>query len=139
MSERIGKILVYINITGTSTPLIPGLSSKNIAFLHPPIAYEKASRQQRLRTEIAQAQRENKAYVANVERSKMVANMEEKKRRRKEEGKEDTTEKVEEIRRTFKQRKLVTREAVEGTDAAKAMDKVEPAVKSVLGKVFGDK
>ncbi|RUS33046.1 hypothetical protein BC938DRAFT_473337 [Jimgerdemannia flammicorona] len=111
------------------------------------IAFENASRQQRLRTEIAQAQRENKAYVANVERSKMVAKMEEKKRGRgRSEGLEEARERTDQVRRTFKQRKLVNREVNEEVakgvgrgrvDVSEILDNVEPKVKSVLGKVFG--
>ncbi|RKP11684.1 hypothetical protein BJ684DRAFT_12604, partial [Piptocephalis cylindrospora] len=46
------------------------------------IAFENASRAQRLRTEMDQANRENKAYTANVDRAKAVEAMEEKAKRR---------------------------------------------------------
>lgn len=48
------------------------------------IAFENASRAQRLRTEMDQAKRENKAYTMNVDRAKAVEAMEEKAKRRRE-------------------------------------------------------
>lgn len=46
------------------------------------IAYENASRQAKLRAEIAQATRENKTFLRNVERAKMVGNMQESRKRK---------------------------------------------------------
>jgi ESF2/ABP1 family protein len=46
------------------------------------IAYEKASRLQRLRAEISQARRENKDYVHKVERAKMIRSIEKRRKRR---------------------------------------------------------
>src|SRR5437870_4854356 len=45
-----------------------------------PVAYEKASREQRLRAEMDQAKRENKAFVENVVRSKMIERIKEKRK-----------------------------------------------------------
>jgi len=121
------------------------------------IAYEKAERQQRLRAELAQATRENKSYLKNVEKAKMIKNMEEKKRKKNEVSNNDESASgivgksrpeqegaiaVEEARRRFKQRKLVTREVdmqvtggkVDSSDNTAVLD---GKVKSVLGKVFG--
>ncbi|KNE71366.1 hypothetical protein AMAG_15600 [Allomyces macrogynus ATCC 38327] len=47
------------------------------------IAYEKRQREQRLRNEIMQAKRENKVYLDNVAKGKMVSAMEAKKAKRK--------------------------------------------------------
>ncbi|RIA93692.1 hypothetical protein C1645_709902 [Glomus cerebriforme] len=46
------------------------------------IAYEKAARTQRLQAEISQARRENKEYLKNVEKAKMIRSMEEKKEKK---------------------------------------------------------
>ncbi|KAI9024907.1 hypothetical protein CLU79DRAFT_745378 [Phycomyces nitens] len=101
------------------------------------IAYERQAREQRLRAEIAQANRENKTYIQNVERSKMHKSIEEKKRKR---G-DDDSEKTEVLRRSFKQRELVEREGDTSAKAFKtgkaAMDRVDDTMKSVLSKVFG--
>ncbi|KAF9162066.1 RNA-binding ATPase activator esf2 [Actinomortierella ambigua] len=103
------------------------------------IAYENASRAQRLQAEINQAKRENKAILANIEKSKMIQSMEEKKaaKRKAEDmtvGKAataaaaDDKDKLANIRRAFKQRKL------EADSSAKP---AEGKMKSVLSSVFG--
>ncbi|CAG8582589.1 5333_t:CDS:2 [Ambispora gerdemannii] len=86
------------------------------------IAYENASRAQRLQAEISQARRENKDYVKKVEKSKMIKSMQEKKLKKRkttdesldmnsddinDNNKEDEHET---IRRKFKQRKLISSE-----------------------------
>jgi ESF2/ABP1 family protein len=48
------------------------------------IAYERAVREQKMRAEMASVKRENKAYLRNVEKGKMIEAMEEKKRRKRE-------------------------------------------------------
>ena len=48
----------------------------------PLLAYENASRQAKLRAEIAQATRENKTFIRNVERAKMVENIQESRKRK---------------------------------------------------------
>ncbi|KAG0344708.1 RNA-binding ATPase activator esf2 [Podila humilis] len=50
------------------------------------IAYENASRAQRLQAEISQAKRENKFILTNMEKSKMIKNMEEKKEAKRKAG-----------------------------------------------------
>ncbi|KAG0164074.1 RNA-binding ATPase activator esf2 [Apophysomyces sp. BC1034] len=96
------------------------------------MAYEQQARQQRLRNEVAQSQRENKTYIQNVERSKMYKGMEEKKRKRGEDVQDD------DIRRTFKQRAVVAREVAPDKNAGKeALSRMDGGMKSVLGKVFG--
>ena len=46
------------------------------------IAYEQAVRDQKLRTEVSQAKRENKFYLSNVEKQKAYTAMEERKKRK---------------------------------------------------------
>ncbi|KAF9379752.1 RNA-binding ATPase activator esf2 [Podila verticillata] len=114
------------------------------------IAYENASRAQRLQAEISQAKRENKFILGNIEKSKMIKGIEEKKEaKRKAEapGGESTkkaktatssststsspsgatAESMKGIRRSFKQRKL-------GVESNQAMG---GKIKSVLSSVFG--
>ncbi|KAF9402885.1 RNA-binding ATPase activator esf2 [Podila epigama] len=121
------------------------------------IAYENASRAQRMQAEINQAKRENKFILGNIEKSKMIKSMEEKKeakRKAETESSEGTKKKakvsdtsksssslssasasasastegnMKGIRRAFKQRKL---EMETGKP-------VEGKIKSVLGSVFG--
>ena len=81
------------------------------------VAYQNASRKEKLRNEIAQEKRENLAFVQNTERSKMIQNIQ-----RKKQGKEsdavDTAP-----RRRFIQTSVVR-------------DSNETASRSVLSKVF---
>ncbi|KAG1235390.1 hypothetical protein G6F35_000968 [Rhizopus arrhizus] len=89
------------------------------------MAHEKQARQQRLRNEIAQANRENKTYIQNVEKAKMLENMKEKKRKRNnnDEGPSEN------IKRTFEQRNKVNREVAP----------VDESVKGLLGSIFSKK
>jgi ESF2/ABP1 family protein len=90
-----------------------------------------------LRAEIAQATRENKTFISNVEKSKMINKMEENKKRKAERPDEESAAK---IRRNFEQRSTVRREA--DLTAARKPDivtNVEPKMKTLLGKVFGGK
>ncbi|KAH0613095.1 uncharacterized protein H6S33_009475 [Morchella sextelata] len=99
------------------------------------IAYENASRQSKMRAEIAQATRENKTYIRNVERAKMVKNMEastaSKKRKSGENGEEEEEgkKKVIEVRRQFRQNKTKG-----SADTGKA--ETSEGVKRLLSKVF---
>ncbi|CAO3702859.1 unnamed protein product [Rhizopus stolonifer] len=86
------------------------------------MAHEKQARQQRLRNEIAQANRENKTYMQNVEKAKMLENMKEKKRKR-------NVEEEQGIKRTFEQRNKVSRSAAP----------VDESVKGLLGSIFSKK
>ncbi|KAF9153985.1 RNA-binding ATPase activator esf2 [Linnemannia schmuckeri] len=115
------------------------------------IAYENASRAQRLQAEINQAKRENKTILTNIEKAKMIKNMEEKKAAKRQASEMDFTptaaasstasSKVKEttaepkIRRTFKQRRLG--ESSESTSAGAPAKPVSGKIKSVLGNVFG--
>ncbi|ORY06280.1 hypothetical protein K493DRAFT_333167 [Basidiobolus meristosporus CBS 931.73] len=71
------------------------------------IAYEKAVREQKLRAEISQARKENKMYVENVEKAKIIKGIQEKKKRKLDE------DDVVPIKRTFKQREMKTREVLD--------------------------
>jgi ESF2/ABP1 family protein len=95
------------------------------------VAYENASRQAKLRAEIAHETRVNKTYLRNVERAKMVENMQESKKKRKaEDGDQDAETKVE-VRRQFRQHKVKGQAAA----AAEGKEKSEK-VKNLLSKVF---
>lgn len=85
-----------------------------------------------MRAEIAQATRENKTYIRNVERAKMVKNMEastaSKKRKSGDNGEEEG-KKVIEVRRQFRQNKTKG-----SADTGKA--ETSEGVKRLLSKVF---
>ncbi|OZJ04749.1 hypothetical protein BZG36_01794 [Bifiguratus adelaidae] len=89
------------------------------------IAYERAAKQQRLRAELSQMKRENSAFVANVEKSKMIANMEEKRKKRQQDSNEDS------VHRQFKQRKTVEREDPQAEKV------IGGKTKKVLSRIFG--
>ncbi|RVD86582.1 uncharacterized protein DFL_004850 [Arthrobotrys flagrans] len=104
------------------------------------IANENAARQARLRAEISQATRENKTYIRNVERAKMVENMQAAaKEKRKAAGIDDgaapaaTANDKDKIRRTFKQRTAVTK-TVKAGDRGKG--EKSDAMKKLLSTVF---
>ncbi|KAL0636690.1 RNA-binding ATPase activator esf2 [Maublancomyces gigas] len=94
------------------------------------IAYENASRQAKMRTEMAQATRENKTYIRNVERAKMVKNMEIKKRKLNEDAGNGGREEKVEVRRQFRQNKTkgVAQEGVRAESSEK--------VKRLLSNIF---
>ncbi|KAF9434653.1 RNA-binding ATPase activator esf2 [Entomortierella beljakovae] len=102
------------------------------------IAYENASRAQRLQAEISQAKRENKFIMNSIEKSKMIKNMEEKKEaKRKVEDNEasagaKSVVSENKIRRSFKQRRLGESDSV-----STGSKPVQGKIKSVLGSVFG--
>ncbi|EGX53880.1 RNA-binding ATPase activator esf2 [Orbilia oligospora] len=104
------------------------------------IANENAARQARLRAEISQATRENKTYIRNVERAKMVENMQaaaKEKRKAADIGDGGATEAVanekDKIRRTFKQRTAVTKTVKAGE---KSKGEKSDAMKKLLSTVF---
>ncbi|KAK6508188.1 RNA-binding ATPase activator esf2 [Arthrobotrys conoides] len=104
------------------------------------IANENAARQARLRAEISQATRENKTYIRNVERAKMVENMQAAaKEKRKATDIDDggaseaTTNDKDKIRRTFKQRTAVTKTVKAGE---KGKGEKSDAMKKLLSTVF---
>ncbi|KAI9316808.1 hypothetical protein BX666DRAFT_1947096 [Dichotomocladium elegans] len=96
------------------------------------IAYERKAREQQLMAEMAQAKREDKAYVESVARSKMHKSMEEKKRSRGQEADESNK-----IRRTFAQREKKQREVTDDVDAGKkALERMDGQMKKVLSNIF---
>lgn len=97
------------------------------------IAYEKQVRQAKLRAEIAQATRENKAFIQNVERSKMVEGIKTKRKEKKQQSGEDGTEEVDaSIRRAFDQRTVKTTRS----DTSKPSNVSDKRVSNVLSRVF---
>ncbi|ORY98685.1 hypothetical protein BCR43DRAFT_487973 [Syncephalastrum racemosum] len=88
------------------------------------ITYEQRAREHKLRTEIAQATRENKAYLQNVEHAKQHKALQ-KKRKREDEADSD-------VKRTFKQREKVKRDH----DATQPKRAMTEDMKSVLANVF---
>ncbi|KAF9911795.1 RNA-binding ATPase activator esf2 [Linnemannia zychae] len=110
------------------------------------IAYENASRAQRLQAEINQAKRENKTIMTNIEKAKMIKSMEEKKAIKRQASDMDSTttttasskETASEpkIRRTFKQRRLGDSNGSSETTVTPSKP-VSGKIKSVLGNVFG--
>ncbi|ORZ32309.1 hypothetical protein BCR44DRAFT_42281, partial [Catenaria anguillulae PL171] len=120
------------------------------------ISYERRQREQRLRAEIMQAKRENKVYLENVAKSKMITAMKDKnkqKRKRAEAEAEsaggdvvptgdksvaaaaaatNAVSDLDGIRRRFKQRKVV-HDVEEVEDRDEDLSKV----KGVLSKIFG--
>lgn len=105
------------------------------------IALENASRESRLRAEIAQAHRENKTFTRNVERAKMIEHMQETRKRKAEAAgpkdksapsvASDAGTSAIEVRRHFRQNKI------KGHKAAQAEGvKSSEVVKKALGKLF---
>ncbi|KAI8826700.1 uncharacterized protein EV422DRAFT_511113 [Fimicolochytrium jonesii] len=109
------------------------------------IAYELKVREQRLKTEMAQAKKETKEYVKNVERAKMVEAIEERKRDKKRKAEAEagdgpetgaasaglSQDATKAVRRQFKQRKVVDSDA-KSQGAAPSRKKA-----AVLSKLFG--
>ncbi|KAI8057520.1 uncharacterized protein B0P05DRAFT_559593 [Gilbertella persicaria] len=100
------------------------------------MAHERQARQQRLRNEIAQSNRENKAYIQNVEKAKMLQSMEEKKRKR--QGSEQEQEEPK-IKRTFAQRSKVEREVDPSRSGKESIQKMDHQLKGVLTNLFAKK
>ena len=69
------------------------------------IAYELKVKEQKLKTELAQSKRENKLYLQNVDKAKMIQGMQEK---RKAKGVSLDQESL--VKRQFKQRKVIQNE-----------------------------
>ncbi|KAF9183606.1 RNA-binding ATPase activator esf2 [Haplosporangium sp. Z 767] len=105
------------------------------------IAYENASRAQRLQAEISQAKRENKFIMTNIEKAKMIKNIEEKKAAKRKATEGDAAQpetRNTNIRRAFKQRRLEDGSGIGNSmTAISAAKPVEGKIKSVLGNVFG--
>ncbi|KAI9098140.1 hypothetical protein DFS34DRAFT_642869 [Phlyctochytrium arcticum] len=101
------------------------------------IAYELKVREQRLKTEMAHAKRENKAYLKNVGKAKMVEALEQKKADKKRKAEADAggdsgaaAASQKEIRRRFKQRKVIDAETRSSTHST-------GKTSNVLSKLFG--
>lgn len=79
---------------------------------------------------MAQAARENKVYLENVDRAKKLENIQEKKRKRGEQLENN-------VKRTFVQRDAVERE-VDPKKMKQSIKKVDdPGLQSILSSVFG--
>ncbi|KAK9240751.1 hypothetical protein V1525DRAFT_394872 [Lipomyces kononenkoae] len=89
------------------------------------IAYENQVRQAKLRAEISQATKENKAFIRNVERAKMIERIKEKRQKKqlKTEANVDSESQSEpaptageiEMRRNFRQKNVIKRKDKEET------------------------
>lgn len=101
------------------------------------IAKENEIRQAKLSLEIAQQQKLNKNFVTNVERSKMVKNIQKKRKAKEEESDEkpSKSDKDIEMRRNFKQRKVASTRA-DADDSLKDRAKPNQKLNDVLSKVF---
>jgi ESF2/ABP1 family protein len=94
------------------------------------IAYERASRQQKMQAELEQARRENRAYLQNVDRAKALEAIRERKRQRNE-----VDENLVRARRNRHQKPVLASEVTDERQTS-VQDKVDPGVKSVLAKLF---
>ncbi|KAL6451408.1 ESF2 Pre-rRNA-processing protein ESF2 [Candida maltosa Xu316] len=90
------------------------------------IAKENEARQARLAMELSQQQKLNKAFVANVEKSRLITNIQKKRKS----GEDDT------IRREFKQRKVTTSRADDGPELKKSKTPTNGKLDDLLSKVF---
>jgi len=94
------------------------------------IAYEKAGREQRMRTEISQAKREASFYLENVGKGKAIEAMERKKKKRKQgETNESEEEPKSKVMRTYHQ-KPVTKPRERQTKTSENINT------SLLSKIF---
>ncbi|KAK7556923.1 hypothetical protein IWX49DRAFT_17125 [Phyllosticta citricarpa] len=99
------------------------------------IANENAERASKMRAEIAKTTRENKEFVQNVERAKMLQGMEEKKRKKEQKGgapgmARESQSNDREVKRHFKQNEVRSKNAKD-TPAEQPEE-----VKRVLSKIF---
>ncbi|KAI7857143.1 hypothetical protein BDC45DRAFT_501787 [Circinella umbellata] len=106
------------------------------------MAYERKARERRLEAELAQATRENRLYLENVEKAKMHKGMQQKrnqKKRKNNEQDDDNNEKEEDIRRSFRQRPKMASEVASQKpgEGKEAMGRLDDSVKNVLSHVLG--
>ncbi|KAK9463050.1 uncharacterized protein V1516DRAFT_671830 [Lipomyces oligophaga] len=105
------------------------------------IAYENQSRQSKLRAEIAQATRENKAFIQSVEKAKMIENIKRKKAKRAavEAGLDPDSAELpqSEVRRHFKQRAVRDRTKSDSAEIEHVSEKDKAAMARVLDGLFG--
>ncbi|CAG86889.2 DEHA2D06600p [Debaryomyces hansenii CBS767] len=100
------------------------------------IAKENEIRQAKLSMELSQQQKLNKSFINNVEKSKMINNMQNKRKARQAESGADNSNKEEsDIRRNLKQRKLASTRA-DAEDELKHKSKPNEKLNDVLSKVF---
>ena len=100
------------------------------------IAKENEIRQAKLSMELSQQQKLNKSFINNVEKSKMINNMQNKRKARQTElGADNSNKEESEIRRNLKQRKLVSTRA-DAEDELKHKSKPNEKLNDVLSKVF---
>ncbi|KAJ3349347.1 Activator of basal transcription 1 [Kappamyces sp. JEL0680] len=71
------------------------------------LAYELKVKEQKLKNEMSQAKRENKMYLKNVERAKMIEAMEAKKKNKRSADQDESAVPANQDIRKFKQRKVV--------------------------------
>lgn len=106
------------------------LSGFKWADLTQQIAKENEVRQAKLNLELSQQKKLNKSYVENVEKSKMIKNIQ---KRRLEQSQDNVRQ--EEIRRSFKQRKVRSTRA-DAKEELKEKSKPNDKLSGVLSKVF---
>ncbi|ODQ63683.1 hypothetical protein NADFUDRAFT_84301 [Nadsonia fulvescens var. elongata DSM 6958] len=106
------------------------------------IALENQSRQSKLRAEIAQATKENKTFIKNFERSKMIENMKKSKEEKKLQtagidgnGPVDNKDDNIEIRRTFFQKVVASKRSDDKDNIDKNTNNTE-IMNNVLSSVF---
>jgi ESF2/ABP1 family protein len=112
------------------------------------IAYELKVREQKLKTELSQQKRETKLYVKNVEKAKMIEAMKEKRAAKKAKLDElesssvpkkkspssgATKESIAEIKRRFKQRKVVN---LDGNANEQTKKPIQSKTVSIFSKLF---
>ena len=87
------------------------------------LAYERQQRAKQLQLEVAQAKTEMDMYLKNVEKSKMIRAMEDKKMRKRQanddvKGETTLKEETSQVRRRFKQRKVIDDRSGQAMNAA---------------------
>ncbi|KAI9726733.1 MAG: RNA-binding ATPase activator esf2 [Chrysothrix sp. TS-e1954] len=106
------------------------------------IANENAERASRMRAEIAQTNRENKRFLANVDRAKRLQGMEEKRRLKEQRKKEASGGEAEDVRVSQKAvpkgfpRHFRQNEVLRNTTAQNDAAEQPPEVQRVLSKIF---
>lgn len=105
------------------------------------IAKENEVRQAKLQLELSQQQKLNKSFVSNVEKSKMISGIQRKRKAKAEsdgvnkESDNTNSNKDQEIRRTFKQRKVTSTRA-DAREELKEKGKPNEKLNDVLSRVF---
>ncbi|CDK26729.1 unnamed protein product [Kuraishia capsulata CBS 1993] len=92
------------------------------------ISRENEIREAKLQAELSQAQKLNKTFIQNVEKSKMVKNMQERKKQRKDYNPQADVE----VKRSFEQREVTSTRADSKFNKTKMSDKVNNVLNSVF-------